>query len=1111
MPNYPRFTAAGLPVTIRIALNHRIARTFDRHVRLSTHWLRLRPAPHTVAPISAYSLRIDTEPHFLNWVRDPYENYIARVDFPEPVNRTVIDVELLLELAPVNPFEFLVDPEAKMYPVDYSDQLRKELAPYLRASSATPQMENWLKGFSRRSQPIVESLSEINAKIYEAFPTTSSGCAGPVDCITVLSKRQASPWELAWLATLTFRSLGLAARFTSGYKIVTANNDQQNDFAMLHGWTELFLPGAGWIGLDPAAGVFTNETYVPLSSAPEPLRALPFSGYRDACDELIHEEILVRRLSTQNKIDSNPRSDISDIRTVGNRVDKQLSQADIHLATAVELTFVSTINSTSPEWTTHALGAEKLRIAEQLCDRMALRLASGTVLHQSQGAWIGGEPLPRWRLNCIFRRDGEPLWTGNSITRRLGLDERKCSHADARNFAQALVDALGISRDYLISTFEDALFDLSNNVCHVNFQPSATELADPDQRNALASRLSSTAADPAGYALPLRWNYVSESWTSGQWQFRRSGMFLTPGDSAMGFRLPLDSLPTSSDEQNEPHLERSPFEDRPASPTIHGETSARHSEFTSRPQAPTYADIKDAHPTPKTALCVEMRNGQLHAFIPPLTHLEHYLSLVAVINRVATSLSISVALEGYAPPTDFRVIQFTVEPDCGVLRVRLPKTESSAQQMDWIETCYEEATALGLASTRTLSDGSVVPAGGDISLILGSDRPSESPFLLKPSLLRSLITYWQRHPSLSYFFARQEIGPSGAAARPDEGRDDALYELTIALDRIPSGDCAHPWISDRLLRHLLADPAGDIKKAEVCIDELYSPSNQEKRLGQIALRCFDMRETPTSAAAQTLLVKGLLVLFSQSPTSNQLIDWGPALHDRFMLPRMLWQDLSEVLRDLNNIGLPFQDHWYSPILEQTLPLIGDVQIGDITLELRTAREPWPLLAEEVVAGRTVRFIDSAIQRVQVRVSGLTPDRYVLTCNQRFVPLQSTSIRGENIAGIRFKAWNPSSTRHPTRSPARSLLFTLVDTWKNRVAGGITYIPKRPDVRGVADVAPSTTAAVWPQPPANRESPAVNTAPWAAPGRIAAIEGGQTPPMIPNKSCDSNLPYLLDLV
>lgn len=1097
-------------MTIRIALNHRIARTFDRHVHLSTHWLRLRPAPHTVALINAYSLRIETEPHFLNWVRDPYENHIARVDFPEPVSRTVIDVELLLDLAPINPFEFLVDPEAKFYPVDYSDQLKKELGPYLRVGNTSAHIENWLKGFSRHSQPIVEALSDINARIYQAFPTTSSGRAGPVNCATVLSEQQASPWELAWLATLTFRGLGLAARFTSGYKIVTANNDQQSDFAMLHGWTEVFLPGAGWIGLDPAAGVFTNEMYVPLSSAPEPLRALPFSGYRDACDEHIHEEILVRRLSTQGKKHARTRSEISDIRSVGHRVDQMLSQADVHLATAIELTFVSTINSASPEWTTQAHGAEKLRIAEQLCDRMALRLASGSVFHQSQGAWIGGEPLPRWRLNCIFRRDGKPLWTGNASTRRLGLDERKCSHADARKFAQALVDALEISRDCLIPTFEDALFDLSNSVRDVNFHPSAKDLADPEQRNALASRLSSTSAEPAGYALPLRWDYVSESWASGQWQFRRNGMFLSPGDSAMGFRLPLDSLPTSPNERNEPHLERSPFEDRPANPAIHGETSARHSEFTSRPQTPAYADIKDTHPIPKTALCIEMRNGQLHAFIPPLTHLEHYLSLVAVINQVATSLSISVSLEGYAPPTDFRVVQFTVEPDCGVLRVRLPKTESSDQQIDWIETCYEEAKALGLASTRTLSDGSVVSPGGDISLVLGSDRPSESPFLLKPELLRSLISYWQRHPSLSYFFARQEIGPSGSAARPDEGRDDALYELTIALDRIPSGNCRHPWISDRLLRHLLADPAGDIKKAEICIDELYSPSNQEKRLGQIALRCFDMRATPTSAAAQTLLVKGLLVLFSQSPTPNSLIDWGPALHDRFMLPRMLWQDLSEVLRDLNNIGLPVQDHWYLPILEQTLPLIGDVQIGDITVEFRTAREPWPLLAEELAAGRTVRFIDSAIQRVQVRVSGLTPDRYILTCNQRFVPLQSTSIRGEYIAGVRFKAWNPSSTRHPTRPPLHSLLFTLVDTWQNRVVGGITYFPKHPDVRSAANVAPASTIP-WAQHPANRETPPVNTAPWTAPGRVAAIDGGQTPPMIPSKSCDTNLPYLLDLV
>lgn len=1098
-------------MTTRVALSHRIDRRFNRHVRLSTHWLRLRPAPHCQPEVEAYSLRIDTNPHFINWLRDPFENHLGRLDFPEQVNQVCLEVELLLKLNPRNPFDFLVEADAARYPLSYSEQHRKELAPYLRLGKFGPHMDAWLARLPRQKDYIVEFLGNLNLHINNAIALAMGFLPGPVDCESVLRRGTASAWEIAWLAALSLRALGLATRFTSGYKVLLAADPTQTNFASLHAWTEVFLPGAGWIGLDPAAGVFTTEAYVPLACAPDPLRAIQFSGYREDCDEQINEQVQIRILQSHTPARSDRASMPVILRALGNEVDRTLMESDTELATSMELAFVAAAKGTSAEWTTAAIGADKRRAAEALATGLARRLAPGAAFMESQGEWFAGEGCPRWRLSCLFRDDGKAICESAQLATPNHADANRNTRSEARALAIELLEQLQLGQNWLIPAYEDGLHELASNPGLLDFAPNPDELNDPFKRQALAERLSSTLGEPVGFVIPLRWDYVQSRWSSGQWRFRRGGLFLTPGSSQMGYRLPLNSLATAESDRFEPHLERSPFEERPADPGIHGETSARHSDYSPPMPVLDFADAIDPLPAPKTALCVELRNGRLSVFIPPLSHLEHFLALTAAIDRAARKLDVAVTLEGYDPAEDYRLRRIVLEPDCGVLRVKLPPARSLGQQYDLLKACYDEAEKLGLHGQRVLSDGSMAAAGGGVSVTVGSDRPADSPFLHRPELLRKLIAYWQRHPSLSYFFADRSIGPGGFAPRPDEGRDDALYELGIALARIPSGKSDHPWIADRLLRHLLADPAGNIHRAEINIDQLYPPHRQSERLGRVMLRCFEMPPSADDAALQAAFIKGVLAMLNGSTDSPELVDWGHSLHDRFMLPYLLWQDMSEILRELNNAGFPFPQGWFREILDANLPVVGDVQIGEIGLQLRLAREPWPLLAEEIVSGNIARFVDSAAQRIQVLVTGLPPDRYVLACNGQHVPLQATPTHGEYVAGVRFKAWNPTSTLHPTRFAVAGLQFDLIDRWNGRAVGSCCYFPAPPDVWGTAGYLPRAVPSSAFLPPAELIPQVFWAAPWSKRGRFSTKSppGGHV--AAPRVSFDSRHPYLLDLI
>jgi hypothetical protein len=276
----------------------------------------------------------------------------------------------------------------------------------------------------------------------------------------------------------------------------------------------------------------------------------------------------------------------------------------------------------------------------------------------------------------------------------------------------------------------------------------------------------------------------------------------------------------------------------------------------------------------------------------------------------------------------------------------------------------------------------------------------------------------------------------------DEARDDNLHELDIAFQEIDraskeSGSCP-PWLTDRLLRHLLTDLTGNTHRAEFSIDKLYSPDGPAGRLGILEFRAFEMPPHPRMSLAQMLLLRSLVAQFWKAPYRSSLVRWNTELHDRFMLPHFVQQDLADVARDLNNAGYAFDAHWLDPFMEFRFPRYGTARYQGITIELRQAIEPWHVLGEEMSGQGTARYVDSSVERLQVKVTGMVGERHWVQCNGSALPLVPTGTHGEFVAGVRFKAWNPPSSLHPTIQPHGPLVFDVVDSWNNQSIGGCTY-------------------------------------------------------------------------
>lgn len=1036
-------------MAIRVALNHRTEYCFDRRVALSPHVIRLRPAPHTRSSVSAYSLNISPGEHFINWQQDPFGNWMARVVFPEKAENLKVEVDLVVGMTTINPFDFFVEEYADDYPFHYEAQLQRELAPYLKINEDGKHLRAWLAKVDKRPRNIVDFLVALNQRLQHEIAYTIRMEPGVQSCETTLARSLGSCRDSAWLLVQILRHLGLAARFASGYliqlkadnKALDGPSGTEQDFTDLHAWCEVFIPGAGWVGLDPTSGLFAGEGHIPLACTPDPVSAAPISGFTDECEVAFEHSNTVRRIHEDPRV-TKPYSEPQwgEVMALGQQVDDVLQAEDVRLTMGGEPTFVSIDDMESEQWNNEALGDDKRRIAGQLLQGLQQRFAPGGLCHYGQGKWYPGEPLPRWALSCFWRKDGRPVWRNQE---RLAVEDNAYGHqwTAARRFAETLAEQLQIPQRYLIEAYEDALYYLWKEASlPEDIDPLQADLKDGLERRRIARVLDHGLDEPVGLVLPLRRNLLQQCWESSAWPLRRERLFLLPGDSATGYRLPLNALPwhASQDLENRQYL-RDPFETRAALDDYHRQ------EAGSAPLKQSLQHYGGGNVI-QTALCLEIRNETLHVFMPPLSHLEDYLQLLACIERCAEHLQLSVRIEGYEPPADPRLQRLQVTPDPGVIEVNIHPSASWQELVDNTDALYEEARQVRLATEKFMLDGRHSGTGGGNHVTIGAANIEDSPILRRPDLLRSLLTYWQHHPALSYLFSGAFIGPTSQAPRVDEGRDETLYELEIAFSQMPEGECPQPWLVDRILRNLLVDITGNTHRAEFCIDKLYSPDSVSGRLGLLEFRGFEMPPHARMSLVQTLLLRTLIARFWREPYQGDLVRWGTELHDRFMLPHYIEADLRDVCDDLQRAGFAFQHDWLAPFLNFRFPYYGDVQLGDISLQLHWAIEPWHVLGEEMSGQGTARYVDSSVERLQVKVTGLTDGRHVLCCNGRRVPLRSTGTCGEFVAGIRYKAWAPASALHPSIDSHPPLVFDLIDTWNQRSLGGCVYHVAHPGGR-----------------------------------------------------------------
>jgi uncharacterized protein (DUF2126 family)/transglutaminase-like putative cysteine protease len=1065
-------------MTLNVALTHRTTYRYDRPVALGPQTIRLRPAPHSRTPILAYSLRIEPRDHFLNWQQDPQGNFLARAVFPERVTHFDVTVDLVADMATINPFDFFLEPEAETWPFAYDPGLEQELAPFRQLSEAGPLLADLLAGIPRTEQRTIDMIVSLNQRVQSLVAYIVRLEPGVWSPEETLAEARGSCRDSAWLLVHVLRHLGFAARFVSGYLIqlvadqkpLTGPSGPTEDFTDLHAWAEVYLPGAGWIGLDATSGMMAGEGHIPLACSPEPASAAAISGGVEPAEVEFAFEMKVTRIAESPRV-TKPYTEAQwqDILAAGRRVDRALEDGQVRLTMGGEPTFVSAHDVDGAEWTTDADGPTKRTHAGRLIRRLAPLWAPGAAITHALGKHYPGEQLPRWALAAHWRRDGEPVWRDQAL---LASDEDggTATTEDARRFCETLAERLQVPPGYVNPAFEDIHYYLwKENRLPANVLAVGSRLRDPQTRDRLARVFGQGLESTVGSVLPLR--RVSEGgvrrWQSGRWFFRPGVLFLVPGDSPIGFRLPLESLPWADPAHIDADMQADPF--APVAPLPPARAFQRRRDFA--PSVPwdlghTYTNGRTGPgPVPqdapvvgreepglvRTALTVESRAGKIHVFFPPLYAAEDWLDLCAAVEDIATEMGVQVVLEGYPPPRDPRLNQFSVTPDPGVIEVNIHPAEHWSEMVERTTQLYSIARETGLETQKFMLDGRHVGTGGGNHVVMGAARPADSPFLRRPDLLRSLLGFWHNHPSLSYAFSGLFIGPTSQHPRIDEARMDSVNELEIAFSQIVPGKETPPkdmppWLTDRLFRNILADVTGNTHRTEFSIDKMYAPESSSGRLGLVEFRALEMPPDAHMSLAQMLLMRAAVAAFWQNPYERSLVRWGTRLHDDFMLPHFVEQDFAGVLEELGQLGFPMDRAWFAPHMEFRFPKIGDVTVHGANLEIRHALEPWHVLGEEPAAGGTVRYVDSSAERLQARVTGWVDERFVLSCNGAAVPLTQTETQGEYVGGVRFKAWAPPSALHPTIRAQSPLVFDIYDRWSGRSLGGLTHYVSHPGGR-----------------------------------------------------------------
>jgi len=1050
-------------MAIRVALRHHTRYLYDRTVTLSPQVVRLRPAAHCRTEIEAFSLAVEPDPHFTNWQQDPFGNYLARLVFPEEVKEFTVTVDLVANLVTINPFDFFLEPHAERYPFEYDLAQRNDLQIFLKPAETGPAFVNLIQfvrdSYAKAERRMVDVLVDINTHLQRTIRYDIRMEPGVFSPEETLERGHGSCRDFAWLLVNILRTLGIAARFVSGYSIqLTADQKPLEgpagvtlDCTDLHAWAEAYLPGAGWIGLDATSGLLCGEGHIPLACTAEPSAAAPISGGFEfeprhdddkvACDFSFTMEVA--------RIEDRPRptksyadSQWNEILACGDIVDRSLKANDVRLTLGGEPTFVAVDDMDADEWNTLALGPTKAKFADELIRRLRERFAPQGLLVHGQGKWYPGEPLPRWAYSLYFRKDGKPVWADATLL----SDGRDVGHdaATAERFISRLIEMLEVPRDCALPAYEDTFYYLwRERQLPVNVDPFESKIDDEIERVRLRRVFTQGLASTVGFALPLRAvtrHGGTYSWEAGRWHLRDERLYLIPGDSPMGYRLPLESLPWSTTDEREQVAVPDPFEQFRALSPHAGASVPKHQSQVASPDNAAPARGGSAGDIIRSALCVEPRGGILHVFLPPLEQLNAYLDLVAKLETVARELALPIRIEGYPPPYHPMLERLSVTPDPGVIEVNIHPSATWTECVRRTVGLYEDARLTRLGTDKFLLDGRHTGTGGGNHVVLGGPTAPDSPILRRPDVLVSLLAFFNNHPALSYIFSGLFVGPTSQAPRIDEARNDSLYELDIARRTLEmSGANPPPWLVDRVLRHLLVDLTGNTHRAEFCIDKLYSPDSPTGRLGLLELRSFEMPPDARMSCAQQLLIRAMVAHFWERPYQQRLVRWGTTLHDRFALPHFLWEDLTDALLEISTLGISIKPEWFLPHWEFRFPRLGQVvTAGGVRVELRQALEPWHVLGEEQAQGGTARYVDSSVERIQLLVDGLTDSRHILAIAGRGVPLTSTGRSGQFVVGVRYKAWKPPSSLHPTLGVNAPLIVDVYDSWNQRAIGGCTY-------------------------------------------------------------------------
>ncbi|MEO0795751.1 MAG: transglutaminase family protein [Verrucomicrobiota bacterium] len=1114
-------------MAIDVKLFHRTSYRYDQLVAMGPQVVRLRPAPHCRSEILSYSMRVEPEGQWVNWQQDPFSNYLARVVFPEEVDQFEVTIDLVVRMVAFNPFDFFLDEDAEFSPFKYSGEFIDDLRPYLKTELPGPLLKKWVDSVDRSKKRTNDFLVELNQRLQSEIDYLIRMEPGVQDPEETLKLGRGSCRDTSWLFVNILRHLGIAARFVSGYSIQLKADEKAldgpsgvaEDICDLHAWTEVFLPGAGWVGLDATSGLFCGEGHIPLAATPDPRSAAPidggFAAEGEVTDEFEHEMWIQRIHETPRVTYPYAPEQWEEIESLGHQIDEEMEEKDVRLTMGGEPTFVSIDDFESPEWTIEAVGLDKRDKSEDLLKRLFGHYGKGGFLHYGQGKWYPSESLPRWSYACIWRRDGQKIWQNPALLGDLRKDYG-LNEVDARNFMNRLCEKLELDPQMAMDGLEDSWYYLwRERRLPTNVDPLNSKLEDEEERVRLAKVFEQGLKKVIGCALPIERGWVNGryAWLTGPWFLRPETLFLIPGDSPMGLRLPLDSLPWQAPSDYR-YLGESPVPaDAPPLPDYEALANQYRRDGAENPSSGSGGDMSRSRfdpwedymrrhggersegvpgtwqipvhmrPRPelmqrpdttpldnttapwivRTAMCVEVREGNLFVFMPPVPSVEDYIDLLAAIESTAGELDIPVIIEGYLPPLDSRLEHIKITPDPGVIEVNVQPSPTWKHLVEKTEFLYEAAKQSRLGANKFDQDGAHSGTGGGNHIVVGATSPLESPLLRNPKLLSSMISYWHQHPSLSYVFSGKFIGPTSQAPRIDEARNDSIYEMEIAfreLDhQLADGGKCKPWLVDRIFRHLLTDLTGNTHRAEFCIDKLYSPDSFTGRLGLLEMRGYEMPPHSQMSLTQHLLLRALINRFWDKPFEpKRLVRWGTQLHDRWMLPHFNFRDFDDVIHDLNQWGMPFKAEWFAPHFEFRFPKFGEAHFKGMKMEIRTALEPWLTLGEEATGVGNARYVDSSVERLQVKIEGLVADRYELHCNGYRVPLTPTGVEGEFVAGIRFRAWQPPSALHPTIEIDSPLSFDLVDSWNDTVIGGCRYHVTHPGGCGYDDFPVNALAA-----------------------------------------------------